>query len=342
MACARGATADMATVGSFSALRTLHRDALDALTAAMKLEKAAARTAHEKEQAAALDGKGCFTTTLSFPYANSLALGMALADAVAAAATDHIGQGHPEREPDAVCLSQNHPSYTGVKMEDGSFEGKENSTGYHVRRGGLAVITCTSATHFAARVARDRNNAVVNVATESTDARVQEQLRFAEDFTPCGGKDAPSMLWASGGACGASDAAATCTTGFETRADQLYVRKYRTPNYGPHVEDGAAPGDGTNLLPLVVSGMNVKGKSLWVGGNASAPAPLACAACQNGYVARKRARIEDTYCHGAWILLPIECVPCPHPARQDFADTIFALNSLCCARQNRLDPHYCG
>ena len=281
--CARGATAAMASVGAFSPLRALHREGLAAYTAALALGTDAERAAaHEREQRDALDARYFFETTLSFPYAGlSADFG-----AVECLSTKSIAQTDPTPPHAARSLA-------ALLREDN-------------RRERLAVVTCTNATHYAARIARDINNKVDADADADDGDVIERMLQFKNDFVPCGDAE---IVWASGGACSSSPAAeATCKPGFRTRADQLYVRKFRTPNYAAHQEFAS------NLLPLAISGLNAAGAPILPGGEHAGAAPaLACAACREGHVARVRARVADTYCNGAWLMLPVQCAKCPHP-----------------------------
>ena len=284
-ACARGATAEMASVGAFSPLRSLHREGLAAYTAALALGTAEERAAHERTQRAALDARYFFETTLSFPYAR-LPISEGFSDV--ACLSESIA--HKERSDRKI--AHNWPNLLGSFRER------------------LAVVTCTNATHYAARIARDINNKVFDADVPGTGDGggdvLDQMLQFGVDFVPCGDTE---IVWAPGGACRRSGpaAAAACKAGFETRADQLYARKFRTPNYG----DPEGP---SNLLPLAVSGLNAAGAPIAPGGEHAGAAPaLACAACTEGHVARVRARIADTYCNGAWLMLPVQCAKCPHP-----------------------------
>ena len=361
--CARGATAEMSSVGAFAPLRALHLEALAAYTAALPLETDAERAAHEKEQRAALDARYFFTTTLSFPYSGGgstdflpadparpcdsapdsqcktadCARGCVNDDGTCDVDSDHGAEEWDNEGGINTCEHLQLPvacSSTCVELAADKYAdfaacttvadnyGTGEKEIFSEKRDRITVVTCTNATHYAARALRDLNNVVKNSDPEHADALIETFLKFDEDYKQC---DHKQIVWQVGGACppdanlpGADGSpapgwsAATCIDGFETRNDQLHARKFRVPNYGPHVADGADPGEGSNLLPIAVSGLNAAGEPIAAGHPDAAPA-LACAACRDGYVARRRARIADTYCNGAWLLLPVECIACPHP-----------------------------
>ena len=310
-ACAQGATADMITLNTARPLRELYFEALSALVNASAFETNAARTKHENEMAPALDPMYFLHMTLSFPYAN-LENEASVFDYWD---TEHYCFAHPRKvEPDIALWEhiKTHPA--------------------NVFR--QSVVSCHNTTHYAARVVTDINNRDTvwdaDFARENWRDGMQykdmqpdgEELDLGNDgatqifreflyhrsFTPCAG--GTELVWNQGGAC-ESDVA-TCGANFETREDQLHARKFRVPNYGPHTPDGEDPGALSNLLPLAVSGRNVADFASGASAPTGETLSLTCAACTEGSVARSRMRIADSYCHGAYILLPTECVQCPH------------------------------